>query len=72
MQRIYSRKNRELFLLALRVLTRFNHGETLSRRNVIILRRNADADDKQLPVDELCCSIIQRELGGLEIGTEAA
>ena len=57
-----TRKNRELFLLSLRVLARFNEGNQPSRRELIILRRHAQGGEAELPVDELCCALIRREL----------
>ena len=65
------RENRDLFLLSLRVLARVNQGQEPSRRELIILRRNATAGQEGLPTDELCCSLIRHELSGRDDAAEA-
>ena len=62
------RNDRELFLTSLRVLARFTQGATPSRRDIIILRRRATPQEADLPVDELCCALIRRELETSERG----
>ena len=44
--------------MALRVLSQLTRRFDPSRREVIILRRNAPPGDADLPVDELCCQLI--------------
>jgi hypothetical protein len=61
-----ARKNRELFLLSLQVLASLNEGTPPSRRSAIILRRHAAPGEETLPLDELCCALIHRELGRSE------
>jgi hypothetical protein len=65
-----ARRDRALFLLSLRVLARFNEGVHPSHHDLSLLRRNAQVDEMELPVDELCCALIGRELGR-EDGAEA-
>jgi hypothetical protein len=55
-------KNRELFLLSVRVLTRCVDGPRPSRRDVVALRKNAEPGEVDLPVEELCCALMMREL----------
>jgi hypothetical protein len=50
------------FITALRVLARSIYYEETSSRDIDTLRRIARADEKSLPVDELCCRIIHRAL----------
>ena len=52
------------FITALRVLARSIYEEQASARDVNFLRRNAHADEMDLPIDELCCRIIHRALSG--------
>jgi hypothetical protein len=54
--------NRELFLIALRVLTQFTGGVAPSAEDVQVLTRNAPSDEKFLRIDALACAIVQREL----------
>ena len=56
------RKNREVFLLALRVLARYNEGVHPPAAELEMLRLSAAIDEAGLPVDELCCALICREL----------
>jgi hypothetical protein len=55
--------NRPLYMAALRVLGQINGGEAFSADDLSLLRRHARPDETRLPVDVLCCEIIQRELG---------
>jgi hypothetical protein len=55
--------NRSLYLAALRVLGQLTQGMDFSPDDLSMLRRNAPPDEVNLPVDVLCCEIIQRELG---------
>lgn len=50
------------FIIALRVLTRSMYCEDISSRDINALRRSAGADEKDLPIDELCCQVIHRAL----------
>lgn len=50
------------FIRALRVLARLIYHETASPRDINALRRNATIDEIDLPIDELCCLVIQRAL----------
>jgi len=52
------------FIVALRVLARSIYHESASARDINALRRNARADEIDLPIDELCCLVIQRALDG--------
>jgi hypothetical protein len=52
------------FIIALRVLARFIYHEGASPRDINALRRHASADEIDLPIDELCCRVIQRALDG--------
>lgn len=52
------------FITALRVLARSIYQEPASARDINALRRNARRDEMDLPIDELCCRIIQRALSG--------
>ena len=62
------RNDRELFLIALRVLARFTGGAQPSRRDLTILRRRARPSETTLPVDDLCCAVIRRELATSDYG----
>jgi hypothetical protein len=55
--------NRPLYLAALRVLGQIGSGTDYSLEDLSLLRRHARPGETQLPVDILCCEIIQRELG---------
>lgn len=65
------RKNHKLFLLSLQVLTRYNEGARPSQSDVSTLRLHAGPDAAALPVDELCCTLIRRELGTLAAANAA-
>ena len=52
--------DRELCLTALRVLGKFARGEKQNKEEVADLRRNAPRQEANLPIDELCCRMIQR------------
>lgn len=55
--------NRPLYMAALRVLGQINQGAEFSAEDLSLLRRHARPGETSLPVDVLCCEIIQRELG---------
>ena len=55
--------NRPLYLAALRVLGQMTNGMNYSPEDLSLLRRHAGPGETSLPVDVLCCEIIQRELG---------
>jgi hypothetical protein len=50
------------FITALRVLARSIYDEGASARDINALRRNARADEMDLPIDDLCCRVIHRAL----------
>ena len=52
--------NRELYLIALRVLAKFISGEKQDSVNVKELRANALPTEVDIPIDELCCRMIHR------------
>jgi hypothetical protein len=52
------------FITALRVLSRAIYHEDVSPRDINALRRNARAGEVDLPIEELCCRVIQRALDG--------
>ncbi len=51
-------------MTALRVLARFIYHGSSPARDVNALRRNAHRDEMHLPIDDLCCRVIQRALTG--------
>jgi len=53
--------DRDIRQLATRVLAQVMAGEKTSRRDVIILRRNAPAAASDLPVPKLCRVLLQQE-----------
>ena len=55
--------NRPLYLAALRVLAQITNGEDFSADDLSLLRRHARPGETSLPIDVLCCEVIQRELG---------
>src|SRR4051812_43484190 len=55
-------KSQDLFLLSVRVLTRCVDGPRPSRRDVVTLRENAKPSEADLPLEEICCAVIMREL----------
>jgi hypothetical protein len=55
------RKDRDLLLRALRVLSQAMEGLAPSRRDVIILRRNVPPEEADLPIQDLCSRLIRRE-----------
>ena len=55
--------NRPLYMAALRVLGQITSGGDYSAEDLSLLRRHALPGETSLPVDVLCCEIIQRELG---------
>ena len=61
-QRMIQCTNRDVFRLSLRVRTRFADGLQPSVEEFKLLRRHASAAEDTLPVDELCCALIRREL----------
>jgi len=52
------------FITALRVLARYVYCEPAAPRDINALRRHARPDEIDLPIDELCCRVIQRALEG--------
>ena len=54
------------FIIALRVLARIIYGEETSPRDINALRRNACADEIDLPIHDLCCRVLERALSGPE------
>jgi hypothetical protein len=56
----------DLYLMALRVLSRFTGAEPLEPRHVNELRRNSLPDEADLPLDDLCCRIIHRHLAAAQ------
>ena len=61
---LIQRKNRDLFLLSLRVLARIAEGISPKPEELSTLRANETPDEAVLPVDELCWMLIRRELAG--------
>jgi hypothetical protein len=55
--------NRPLYMAALRVLGQITNGNDYSVEDLSLVRRHAGPGETDLPVDVLCCEIIQRELG---------
>ena len=60
---------RDLYLVALRVLASFCNGDRLETGDVNAIRRNALATERELPIDELCCSVIRRSLASRRSST---
>ena len=54
--------NRELFLIAWRVLTQFHAGEKPAAEDMRLLKLAALSREKRLRLDELACKVMQREL----------
>jgi hypothetical protein len=52
------------FITALRVLARVIYHDTAAPRDINALRRHARIEEMDLPIDELCCLVIQRALNG--------
>src|SRR5205085_2441903 len=59
--KMMGRKDRSLLIRAWRVLSQTGEGVVPSRRDVIILRRSARAEEADLPINDLCSLLIQRE-----------
>jgi hypothetical protein len=57
-----SATNRDLFVVALRVWTRFNGGMPIDSSDVEALKSRALPEERRLRIDALACTIIQREL----------
>jgi hypothetical protein len=57
--------DRELYLTALQVLSRFTRREGQDSHQVNELRRKARLDEMDLPIDDLCCRIIHGQLNEL-------
>jgi hypothetical protein len=55
--------NRPLYLAAIRVLGQITSRMDYSPEDLSLLRRHARPGETKLPIDILCCEIIQRELG---------
>jgi hypothetical protein len=53
----------QLFLTALRVLARSIHGETIAEQDIQLVRCNAQLEEADLPLDELCCRLVRRAVG---------
>lgn len=51
-----------LFVTALRVLSRFTQCQDSAARDINAVRRAALPDERDLPIDALCCQIIRRLL----------
>src|SRR5581483_6469967 len=62
--RRYTLMDRDLYMTALRVLSKFASGEPQDPDQVAALRRAARADEAGEPIDELCCRLINRYLSG--------
>lgn len=58
------RKDPDGFIIALRVLARCVYYERAAPRDINALRRHACEEEIDLPIDELCCRVIQRALDG--------
>ena len=56
------KRDEDGFITALRVLARYIYRENAAPRDVNVLRRNARPDEIDLPIDELCCRVIERAL----------
>jgi hypothetical protein len=56
------RRDADGFNIALRVLARLIYRGTCSPRDIDALRRKARPDEMELPVEELCCRVLQRAL----------
>jgi len=59
---VLSATNRDLFVVALRVWTRFNGGLPLAASDIAALKSKALAEERRFRIDALACAIIQREL----------
>jgi hypothetical protein len=59
------------FVIALRVLSRAIYNQSPSPRDINALRRNAQKDEMDLPIDELCRRVIHRALTGSWLATES-
>ena len=59
--------NRNLFLLSLRMLSQFRDGLRPSGCDLHTLRHQATVSEANLPLDQLCCALIRRELGSAMI-----
>ena len=57
--------DRELYLTALQVLSRFTRREGQDSQQANELRRKARLDETDLPIDDLCCRIIYGQLSEL-------
>ena len=51
---------RDLYMTALRVLSKFACGERQDEKQIAELRRNAMPGEATVSIDELCCRIIHR------------
>ena len=54
--------NREMFMVALRVLTQYTGGVQPAAEDVQVLKQSARSDERRLRIDSLACVIIKREL----------
>jgi hypothetical protein len=53
----------QIFITALRVLSKSIHDEKIASRDISVLRSNALLEEAGLPLDELCCRLVRRALG---------
>jgi transcriptional regulator of acetoin/glycerol metabolism len=54
--------NRDLFLTALEVLAAAGQDSDVRPEHVSFLRRHAPTEEADLPIDDLCCRIIRRQI----------
>lgn len=66
-QTTMSLTNRELFLIALRILTQFNGGAEPAAEDVQVLKRSARPHEQELQIDAMACAIIQRGLSAVAV-----
>ena len=57
----------QLFITALRVLSKSIHSEHIAPRDISVLRRSALQEEAGLPLDELCCRLVRRALDGAHL-----
>jgi hypothetical protein len=53
-------QNPELFMTALRVLSKSIHAEAITPQELKLLWRNAREEEAGLPLEELCCCLVRR------------
>jgi len=54
--------NKELFLAAVRALAAFGENGSVPDSEIVFLRGHEPPENADLPIEELCCRIIQREI----------